>query len=94
MRVVGDDDRRHPPLACLVDHLHNGLGVRRVEGARGFVGEKQVALSDDRAGDGDPLALATGELIGKVTRPIADVDLLQRGHPRRPRLFQRNTVEL
>ena len=81
VRVVGDDDRGDPSLAGVADHRHHGLAVGRVERARRLVGEEEVALPDDGAGDGDPLALAAGELVGVVVGPIREPELVEGGEP-------------
>ncbi len=58
-----------PRLAGGEDHAHHRLAVRRVERARGLVGEQQTTARRRRPRDRDPLALATGELVGVVRRP-------------------------
>ena len=74
---MGYDDRGHTALARVGDQLHHCLAVRRVERPGGLVGEKEVALADQRAGDRDPLALAAGELVGKVPCPIGEAEPLE-----------------
>jgi len=64
--IVGHDDRRDALLTGPADHLHHCLPVRRVERTRRLVGEEQVALTDDGAGDRDPLAFSSRELVGEV----------------------------
>ena len=80
MGVVGDDDCGDAALAGVEDHPHDRLAVRRVERARRLVGQEEMALADDGAGDRDPLALAAGELVGIVAGPIGEAELLERGH--------------
>ncbi len=46
----------------------------RVQGAGRLVREDHPGLGDQRAGDGDPLALTAGELVGAVTEPVAETD--------------------
>ena len=79
---MGDHDRRDTLLAGREDHPHDRFAVRRVERARRLVGEEQVALPDDGAGNGDALALTAGELVGIVRRPIGEPELLEGRHPR------------
>ena len=77
--VVGDDHAGHPSLARGPDQPHDRLAVGRVEGARGLVGQQQVAVADDGSGDGDPLAFAAGQLVGEAGGPVAQPELLQGG---------------
>ena len=83
VRVVGDDDRGDALLAGPADHLHHCLSVRRVERARRLVGEQEVALADDGAGDRDSLAFSSRELVREVPSPLGDPDVLERGHRER-----------
>ena len=67
--VVGDHDDGFAEF--LVEALEEGedfLGGGGVEVAGGFVGEDEVGVGDDGAGDGDALFLAAGELAGKWSR--------------------------
>ena len=66
LRVVGDDDPATPRLARREQEPHHRLAVDRVERARRLVGQQQMALAHDGAGDRDPLALAAGELVGEA----------------------------
>ena len=50
-------------------HLVSQLGV---EGAEGFVEEEDLGLADDRAGQGDALALAAGKLRRLAVHEIAE----------------------
>ncbi len=81
LRVVGDDDRGHAPVAGGENHAHHGLAVDRIQCARRLVGEEQVPIADDGAGDRNPLALAAGELVGIVRGPVRESELLEGGHP-------------
>ena len=67
------------------------LGARvAVEVAGRLVGEDQGGFRDDRAGDGDPLLLAAGQLGRLVVEPVAEAQAFERGlraalaAPRRP----------
>ena len=74
-RVVGDHDDR---LAEVVDDvaqqredLAAGAGVER---AGRLVGEHDLGPGDQRAGDGDALLLAAGELGGPVAQAVGEPD--------------------
>ena len=53
-----------------------------------------MALADDGSGDRDPLAFATGELIGIVPGPIGDAEPLERRHAGSLGPPRRKAVEL
>ena len=65
--VVGDVDRRDRQglleAADLAAHVDAELGV---EVGEGLVEQEHPGLDDDRPGEGDPLLLAAGELVGKL----------------------------
>ena len=66
-QVVGDEDAGEG--VGLVERLQEGedrFGGALVEVACGFVGEEDLGLGDEGAGEGDALLLATGELAGTV----------------------------
>ena len=92
--IVGDDHRPHTTVARLSDQLHHGLSVRRVERPRRFVREEEMALPDHGAGNGDSLTLAARKLVGKVPRPVGEVELLERRHSGSMRPLCRKAVEL
>ena len=83
-----------PAVAGRKDQAHDGLGVGGVERAGGLVGQEQLASPDDGAGDGDPLALATRQLVGVVRRPVLQPEVLERLERRRLGLAGRDAVEL
>jgi hypothetical protein len=61
--VVGDDDDRAVRFhSRFGQQLHDVMTSFSVEGGRRFVAEDEARRVDDRAGDGDPLLLSTGEL--------------------------------
>jgi hypothetical protein len=61
--LVGDEDHREPQAFRQVDEEVQDLRLDRdVEGAHRLVGDQQVGLRGERAGDRDPLALAAREL--------------------------------
>src|SRR6202023_968605 len=49
-----------------------------VEVAGRLVGEDQVRIGDQRAGDGDALLLSSGELHGPVVDAVAKANLVER----------------
>src|SRR5262249_50237246 len=55
--------------------LRSGRGV---EVSRRLVGEHHVGTPGDGAGDGNPLALAPGQLTGPVPEPVAEPDPVKR----------------
>ena len=62
--VVGDEDHRQAELALQLAQQVEDLGLDRdVEGGDRLVGDDQLRLQRERAGDADPLALAAGELV-------------------------------
>ena len=75
-RVVGDHDDQ-PVLADLLEQLHHldaGLGV---QGAGGLVGQDDVGVIDDGAGNGHPLHLAARHLAGPLEQLAAQAHLFQ-----------------
>ena len=52
-----------------------------------------MTVADDGAGNGDPLALTTGELIRKARRTLRQPEFLESRHPRAVRLSGRDSVE-
>ena len=71
--VVGDDQESLPRLlGQLEDELLDLLGRRGVEVARGLVAEDDVGISDQRARDRHPLALAARELRGQMVQALAE----------------------
>ena len=57
-RRVGDHDDGRAFLVELAEHPHHLLAMRGVEVAGRLVGEDQLGLADQGAGDGDALLLA------------------------------------
>ena len=56
----GDDDRDATLIDELAQQAHNRLRSLRVELRGGFVGNQEARLVRERAGDGNPLLLASG----------------------------------
>ena len=75
------DDRR-PTIEYAREHSHDRITVGRVEVSCRFVGEDQLGMSDQSAGNGDALLLAARELPRHVTGAMGEVDSLEScGHP-------------
>ena len=53
-----------PRLQAERTQPHHAFAVHGVERAGRLVGQQQPAVADDRPGDGHPLALAAGQLVG------------------------------
>jgi len=70
--VVGHhDDRLAEVLIQLLQHHHDVFGRLRVQVTGGLVGDDQVRVGGDGAGDGDALFLAAGKLPREVRQPVA-----------------------
>ena len=62
--VVGDEDERQVVVGLEVSEQVQDLGLdAHVEGTDRLVTDQQAGAQHEAAGDGDPLALATGELV-------------------------------
>ena len=79
VRLVGDEDDGVALGVEVVEERHDLLAGLGVEVAGGLVGEDDGGTVDQRAGDGDALALAAGELVGLVHHAGAEVDGLEDG---------------
>jgi hypothetical protein len=83
-QVVGNEQVRQPEPVLQVAQKVDDLGLRRdVEGGYRLVAHEQAGLEGQRPGDGDALALATGELVGLAPEHVgADPDLAEQlDHP-------------
>ena len=69
--VVGDEHDGDALPVELAQHLHDFSRRLAVERPRRLV-RQQNRIVDERAGDGDALLLATGELLGTVVEPVAE----------------------
>ncbi len=63
-----------PAVVELAQQRHHPGAGDRVEVAGRLVGEQQRRVAGHRAGDGDPLAFAAGELVRAVREPVAEAD--------------------
>src|SRR3954452_19689043 len=76
----------HGDAEVLVDaqqRIHHNLGVAGIERGDRLVGEDDVGLLHQRAGDRDALLLAAGELVGALGCERGNIELLKRGHRQR-----------
>ena len=72
LHVVGDDDDRVLGLQ-LVDQVLDRRGRDRVERRARLVHQQHLRLDGDRAGDAEPLLLATGEAHAGLVEPVLDL---------------------
>ena len=78
--LVGDQDDRDAALAVEpLQDLHDLDAGAAVEVAGGLVGEEQLGVVDQRAGDRDALLLAARELVRRVVRAVAEADRRRAG---------------
>ena len=68
VRVVGDESRGWPrsPADLSKNGVDHPVRIVTVERSGGFVSEDDGRSVDNRAGDGDPLALAAREVVGEA----------------------------
>ena len=74
-----------PRSARLAEQSHHRLTVDGIEGTGRLVGQQEVPVADDGAGDGHPLPLAAGQIVGEAVGPIGQTELA----PGRPTLLTR-----
>ncbi len=75
--VVSDHDDGVAFAVETDEELHDLTGGDAVEVSGRLVGEQDRRLVHEGAGDGDPLALAAGELVRPVPGPVSQADELQ-----------------
>jgi hypothetical protein len=69
--VVRDEEESHAQLALQVEHEVDDLRLdRHVQRRDRLVGHHHLGVERQRAGDGDALALAAGELVGIALRVV------------------------
>ena len=76
-RRVGHHDDGRAFLVELAEHAHDLLAVRGVEVAGRLVGQDQLGLADQGAGDGDALLLAARQLRRPMLGAVRDADLVE-----------------
>ena len=70
---MADEEQRGAVFAAgLADESERFAGVFVVEVAGGLVGEHELGVVRERAGDGDALLLAGGKLAGIMSQPVAE----------------------
>ena len=72
---MGNHDDSRTLAVELGEEFHDLAPVVRVKIAGRLVGEDDGGPGDERAGYGDALLLSAGELLGKVARTVAHIDL-------------------
>ena len=75
LRVMGDHDDRMSLLIKVIEDLHDFAGRHGVKIAGRFVGEKDVRIGNQRAGDGDSLQLSAGQLFRMVAEAFSKAEL-------------------
>jgi len=73
--VVGDDDQRGAGLLLgLKEEVGDLVAGRGVEGAGGFIGEEELGLIDQGAGESDAELFAAGELPRAMGEAVSEAD--------------------
>ena len=70
--LMGDDDHGHLALRQGADDLEHLSGQLRIQGGGGFIEAEDVRCQRQGTGDGHPLLLSAGELVGVVPHPVAE----------------------
>ena len=78
---MGHHDHGGAAVGQLADDPQHLAGKLRIQGGGGLVEAQHVRLHAQSPGDGHPLLLAAGELVGIVPRPVGQAHLLQQGQP-------------
>src|SRR5581483_5299814 len=76
--VVGDHRDRAAVAVQVRQEVDDGGAGGRVEVPGRLVGEQQRGPSDDRAGDGDALALAAGQVVRAMGEAVPQADAFER----------------
>ena len=74
-RVVRDEDDRSALSVSVVEKIKHGSATFRVEISGRFVGEDDLRVVGEHAGDGHPLLLPDAQLTRLVLKPIPQADL-------------------
>ena len=74
VELVGDHDDGDALVVEFLEHAHDLDGGPAVEVAGRLVGEEDRGVVDERAGDGDALLLAAGELVGIMVGAVRQAD--------------------
>ena len=73
----------------LSQQLHDLDAGFAVQGASGFVCQQNVRIVDEGPGDGHPLHLSAGHLVGLLVEMVSQADLFQGVDSALPALFLR-----
>jgi hypothetical protein len=72
---VGGEENRQPVVDVEIrEQIEHARPVVRIEIPGRLVGHEKSRPVHDRAGNGGPLQLASGQLLGKVREPVRDPD--------------------
>ena len=74
---MGDDDHGGLAVGEVPQDTEDFAGQLRVKGAGGLIEAEDVRVERQRAGDGHPLLLTAGELVGVVACPLRQAHLGQ-----------------
>ena len=75
--LMGDDDHGGLLFGQGADHPQHLAGELRVQGGGGLVKAEDIGAEGQGPGDGHPLLLAAGELVGVMPRPVGQTHLGQ-----------------
>ena len=77
VHLMGDDDHGGLAVGEVAQDAEDFAGQLGVEGAGRLIEAEDVRVEGQRTGDGHPLLLAAGELMGVVARPLRQAHLGQ-----------------
>ena len=75
---MGDHEDGHALVAEAAEYLHNLVARLGILRAGRLVRQQQLGISHDGPGDGHPLALSAGKLVGKEVNPLPQSHGFQR----------------
>ena len=79
--LVGDDNHGGPLLSQGTDHFQHFPGKLRIQGGGGLVKAENIRRQSQCPGNGHPLLLTAGKLMGIVSGPICQAHFLQQNIP-------------
>jgi hypothetical protein len=94
IRVMCCNEHRHSKLIDLAEQLHDLPADQRIEVPRRLVGDEQLRVSNDRAGDGGALLLTAREGVRVSIGKFAQPNNAQRALHRNINLFCRGASDL
>ncbi len=86
LRLVSDDDDGFALFVQPPEDRHDLFPLVSGQIPGGLVAQYDGGVIDERAGDGDPLLLTTGELGGTMLHAVSKADGLERSLGARPAL--------